>query len=82
MYYFCGIGDEAANRIDDQIRAIKTLGWENLEARNVEVPGFPKGNIHDIPDPAFDLLVEKVNAAGIKVNCFGSAIGNWGEENR
>ena len=43
MYYFSGIGDEAANRIDDQIRAIKALGWENLEARNVEVPGYPEG---------------------------------------
>jgi len=80
MYYFSGIGDEAANRIDDQIRAIKALGWENLEARNVEVPGFPKGNIHDIPDAAFDILVEKVQAAGIKINCFGSAIGNWGKK--
>jgi sugar phosphate isomerase/epimerase len=79
MYYFSGIGDEAANRIDDQIRAIKTLGWTNLEARNVEVPGFPKGNIHDIPEAAFELLVEKVQAAGIHINCFGSAIGNWGK---
>ncbi|MGZ8898974.1 MAG: sugar phosphate isomerase/epimerase family protein [Limisphaerales bacterium] len=80
MYYFSGIGDEAANRIDDQIRAIKTLGWENLEARNVEVEGFPKGNIHDIPDAAFDLLEAKVRVAGIKINCFGSAIGNWGKK--
>lgn len=80
MYYFSGIGDEAANRIDDQIRAIKALGWNNLEARNVEVPGFPKGNIHDIPDAAFDILVEKVKAAGIQINCFGSAIGNWGKK--
>ena len=80
MYYFSGIGDEAANRIDDQIRAIKALGWEHLEARNVEVPGYPKGNIHDIPDAAFDILVEKVQAAGIKINCFGSAIGNWGKK--
>ena len=80
MYYFSGIGDEAANKIDDQIRAIKALGWENLEARNVEVPGFPKGNIHDITDAAFDILVEKVQAAGIKINCFGSAIGNWGKK--
>ncbi len=80
MYYFSGIGDEAANRIDDQIRAIKVLGWQNLEARNVEVPGYPKGNIHDIPDAAFDILVDKVNAAGIKINCFGSAIANWGKK--
>ena len=80
MYYFSGIGDEAANRIDDQIRAIKTLGWKNLEARNVEVPGFPKGNIHDIPEPAFEILVEKVQSAGVHINCFGSAIGNWGKK--
>lgn len=80
MFYFSGIGDEAANRIDDQIRAIKTLGWENLEARNVEVPGYPKGNLHDIPDAAFDIVVEKVHAAGIKINCFGSAIANWGKK--
>lgn len=78
-YYFAGIGDEAANNIDDQIRAIKTLGWENLEARGVEVSGFPKANIHDLPDAAFDQLVGKIQAAGIKVNCFGSAIGNWGK---
>lgn len=79
-YYFSGIGDEAANTIDNQIRAIKELGWSNLEARNVEVPGFPKGNIHDIPDAAFDLLAEKVKAAGVHINCFGSAIANWGKK--
>ena len=79
-YYFSGIGDEAANLIDDQIRAIQALGWENLEARGVEVAGFPKGNIHDLPDAAFDILAAKVQAAGIKVNCFGSAIGNWGKK--
>lgn len=80
MYYFAGIGDEAANLIDDQIRAIKALGWDNLEARNVEVAGYPKGNIHDIPDAAFDILAGKVKDAGIKINCFGSAIGNWGKK--
>lgn len=79
-YYFSGIGDEAANRIDDQIRALKELGWNALEARGVEVAGFPKGNIHDIPDEAFDHLVQKVTAAGIRVNCFGSAIANWGKK--
>jgi sugar phosphate isomerase/epimerase len=80
MYFFSGIGDEAANNIDDQIRAIKALGWNHLEARNVEVPGFPKGNIHDIPDAAFDVLVEKVQSAGVHINCFGSTIGNWGKK--
>ncbi|MDX1951285.1 MAG: sugar phosphate isomerase/epimerase family protein [Verrucomicrobiota bacterium] len=77
---YSGIGDEAANLIDDQIRAIKALGWNYLEARNVEVAGFPKGNIHDIPDAAFDILCGKLEDAGIRINCFGSAIANWGKK--
>ncbi|MGN6386529.1 MAG: sugar phosphate isomerase/epimerase family protein [Verrucomicrobiota bacterium] len=80
MYFFSGIGDEAANRIEDQIRAIQALGWNHLEARNVEVAGFPKGNIHDIPDAAFDVLENKIKEAGVSVHCFGSAIGNWGKK--
>jgi hypothetical protein len=80
--YFTGIGDEAANTIDGQIAAIKELGWNQIEMRGVEVAGFPKGNFHDIPDKAFDIAVEKLNAADVKVCCFGSTIGNWGKENR
>jgi sugar phosphate isomerase/epimerase len=78
--YFTGIGDEAANTIDGQIAAIKELGWNQIEMRGVEVPGFPKANFHDIADNAFDIAVEKLNAAGIKVCCFGSTIGNWGKK--
>jgi len=80
MHFFCGIGDEAANSIDGQIRALQALGWRHLEARNVEVPGFPKGNIHDIPEAAFDRLAGKVQDAGIHIHCFGSAIANWGKK--
>ena len=49
-----GIADEAGALIDAQIKATKELGWNTIEARTVEVPGFPKGNLHDIPDEAFD----------------------------
>src|SRR6185436_7707302 len=72
-----GIGDEAGNTLDAQIRATKELGWKHLEMRGVEVPGFPKANFHDIPDPAFDLAVDKLHEAGIRVHCFGSTIMNW-----
>ena len=75
-----GIGDEAGNTIDAQIAATKQLGWRHIEARNVEVPGYPKGNIHDIPDAAFDLVVGKLQDAGIQIYCFGSAIANWGKK--
>ena len=78
--FLTGIADEAGASIDVQIKATQELGWKNIEARMVEVPGFPAANIHDIPDAAFDALVDKVTKAGIQISGFGSAIGNWGKK--
>jgi sugar phosphate isomerase/epimerase len=75
-----GIGDEAGARLDTQIQAAQELGWKYLEMRVVEVPGFPKGNFHDIPDRAFDLAVQRLGEAGLGVYCFGSAIANWAKK--
>jgi sugar phosphate isomerase/epimerase len=72
-----GIGDEAAADIDGQILATQELGWQHLEMRGVEVPGFPKANFHDLPEPAFDLVLRKLESARIGVYCFGSTIMNW-----
>ena len=72
-----GIGDEAGNTIDAQIAATKELGWKFIEARGVEVPGFPKANFHDIPDKAFDIVEQKLKESGVGVYCFGSTIMNW-----
>jgi sugar phosphate isomerase/epimerase len=72
-----GIGDEGANTIDGQIRATKELGWRHIEMRGVEVPGFPKANLHDIPDAAFDTVERKLKDAGVGIYCFGSTIMNW-----
>jgi len=72
-----GIGDEAGNTIDAQIAATRELGWKHIEARGVEAPGFPKANLHDIPDQAFDLVEHKLKENGIGVYCFGSTIMNW-----
>lgn len=80
MHYFTGIGDEAGNLIETQIRALQTLGWNQLEGRNVEVAGFPKANLHEIPDAAFDIAAGKLRDAGIQVCCFGSTIANWGKK--
>jgi len=41
------------------------------------VPGFPKANLHDIPDKAFDLVEQKLKENTIGVYCFGSTIMNW-----
>lgn len=74
---FCGIGDEAGNSVASQIQATLELGWRHIEARNIEVAGFPKANLHDLPDAAFDLVAEQLGAAGVVVYCFASTIGNW-----
>lgn len=72
-----GIGDEAGVRLEAQIQAAHELGWNCLEMRAVEVPGFARANFHDIPDKAFDIAVEHLSEAGLGVYCFGSAIANW-----
>ena len=72
-----GIGDEAGNTIDAQLRAIKELGWTTLEMRGVEVPGFPKANFHEILEGAFEIAASKLTTAGVGVHCFGSTIMNW-----
>ena len=74
---FTGIGDEAADSLEGQIQAVQELGWSHLEIRGIQVPGFAKANFHDIPDPAFDLAVRKLESSNIGVYCFGSTIMNW-----
>ena len=75
-----GITDEAGALIDTQIKAVKELGWNTIEARSVEVEGFPKANLHDIADEAFDVVEEKLKYGGVGVYCFGSTIANWGKK--
>ncbi|HWQ90789.1 MAG TPA: TIM barrel protein, partial [Clostridia bacterium] len=72
-----GIGDEAGNNLESQITATKELGWHHLEARTVQIAGFDKANLHDIPDPAFDLALRKLQDSGVQCYCFGSTIMNW-----
>ncbi len=72
-----GIGDEGGGPLEVQIRAARELGWRHIEVRNVEIPGYPKGNVHDIPDAAFDQVVQKLQSAGIGVPCLDSTIMNW-----
>ncbi len=75
--YLTGIGDEAGASVATQISALRELGWRHLEARFALVDGFPKGNVHEIPEAAFDRFAEQVTAAGIEVSCFGSGVMNW-----
>ncbi len=75
MYYFTGFADEAGSSIDAQIAATKELGWQNIESRNID--GV---NIHNLPEDKFEVVAGKLQDAGIKVNCFGSEVANWGKD--
>jgi sugar phosphate isomerase/epimerase len=74
---YCGIGDEAGQTLQSQIDATLELGWQHLEVRNVTVPGYPKANLHDLTEAAFEATAESLQAAGVSVYCVASTIGNW-----
>lgn len=71
--YYTGFADEAAVGVAGQIEATKALGWKNIESRAID--GV---NLHDLSDEAFEKTAEAFDAAGIQINCFGSAVANWG----
>ncbi len=75
--YMTGFADEAAVKLEDQIKAVKTLGWSNIESRAID--GV---NIHDLTEEAFDRAYGQLEEAGVKINCFGSTIANWGKDIR
>ena len=79
MIKLTGIADEAGASLDVQIKAHQELGWDSIEARGVEIDGV-KGNLHEIPEAAFDKACEKLAAANMKVSGFGSLIGNWAKK--
>lgn len=70
--YYTGFADEAAHSLEGQIRATRELGWRCIESRKVD--GV---NLHDLSDEAFERVVAQLQASGVAVNCFGSAIANW-----
>ena len=72
-----GIADEGAVSIDGQIAVTQQLGWKWIEMRAVQVEGFDKGPLHDIPDEAFDIVAGKLEDSGVGVYALGSTICNW-----
>lgn len=70
--FFSGIADEAGQGIDAQVRAHLELGWSHIELRLVDGE-----NVTAIAGSEFDRVVDAVEAAGLQVSCFGSAIANW-----
>lgn len=76
--YLTGFADEAGKDIDTQIKATLELGWKHIELRAI---GENK-NLATISDAEFETLCEKLETAGVNINCFGSNIANWGKSPR
>ncbi|HNY25835.1 MAG TPA: TIM barrel protein [Candidatus Sumerlaeota bacterium] len=74
MVYLTGFADEAADDLEGQIRATRELGWQNIESRNIGGQ-----NIHNIPEAEFETVCARLAESGVHINCFGSAIANWGK---
>jgi sugar phosphate isomerase/epimerase len=72
--YLTGFADEAASDLAGQIRATRALGWRYIEARNVG-----GRNLHDLDEAEFECVCDELERGGVAINCFGSAIANWGK---
>lgn len=75
--YLTGFADEAGKDIDTQIKATLELGWENIELRAIG-----EKNLATLTDAEFEAMYEKLETSGVKINCFGSTIANWGKSPR
>lgn len=69
-----GIADEAADDIAGQIATHRELGWNRIELRQI---GGKQASTPLLSDEEFEGAVEAIEAAGMHVNAFASAIGNW-----
>ena len=69
-----GLADEAADDIDGQIAAHKALGWSAIELRLLNGKQFSGPAVSD---DEFKQAVDKIEAAGMRVSSYASAIGNW-----
>jgi sugar phosphate isomerase/epimerase len=70
-----GFTDEAADPVEGQLQVIARLGWQWIEARNVD--GI---NVHDLGDREFEAFRTALVQAGVGVCCLGSSIANWGKD--
>ncbi|WP_416484060.1 sugar phosphate isomerase/epimerase family protein [Streptomyces sp. CL12] len=67
-----GIGDEAAPGADGQLAALRRLGWNSVELRNVDGTALA-----DLSPTAFEELARRLMDDGFTVVAVASRIGNW-----
>ncbi|MHC0432824.1 sugar phosphate isomerase/epimerase family protein [Streptomyces sp. O3] len=69
---YAGIGDEAGRTLEQQIAAIRGLGWQLIELRGVDGVALA-----DLDDAAFAACADTLKAAGLTTACVDSRIADW-----
>ena len=75
--FLTGFADEAGADFAIQIKATKELGWNHIETRNINGK-----TLATLSDAEFDAVCAQLDDAGVKINCYGSAIANWAKHPR
>lgn len=75
--FLTGFADEAGADFSTQIAATRELGWKFIESRAIG-----SKNLASISDAEFDDVCAQLDASGIKINCYGSAVANWARHPR
>ncbi|MFI9269722.1 sugar phosphate isomerase/epimerase family protein [Kitasatospora sp. NPDC052896] len=70
--FYCGVADEAAPGIADQIDVTLELGWRAVELRTVDGLG-----VDQLSGPEFARAAARIAEAGLAVPVVASRIGGW-----
>ncbi|MBQ4336622.1 MAG: sugar phosphate isomerase/epimerase [Lentisphaeria bacterium] len=70
--FLTGFTDEAGSDFAVQLKALKELGWKNMETRAIG-----SKNLASLTDAEFEDVCAQLDEAGVQINCFGSGIANW-----
>ncbi|MFG2263761.1 sugar phosphate isomerase/epimerase family protein [Streptomyces sp. NPDC048720] len=68
----CGIGDEAAPALPDQIRVHRALGFRAIELRTLD-----RRWLHELPEDVVRAAADTLAAAGLSVPVLDTPVGGW-----
>jgi len=72
--FYTGFADEAATKLEGQIKAVKQLGWHDIELRTIEGK-----MVHDLSLKQLESVKEEMEKNSITCCSLGTSIANWGK---
>ena len=75
--FLTGFADEAGADFATQIKATAELGWKFIETRAIG-----SKNLASLTEEEFENMCAQLDAAGISISCYGSAVASWNKHPR